>query len=258
MADKIKIAARGTSAKAFLPPNAQGSKRGAVSVANLAADVTTIDFYGPVGGWDGITAADFKRTLNGITSPTIVLNINSPGGDVFEGVAIHNDLVAHAATVEVHVTGIAASIASVIAMAGDTVTVEDGAFFMIHNAWTIALGDNREMSKTADTLKKIDGSIAQAYAKRTGLDVAEVSAMMDDETWLDAAQAVDLGFADKIAPVDAAKAKALGGFSLNAFRHVPAALLNGRAAPAAPPIPQHSEGAAALIEALRRAESALK
>lgn len=258
MADKIKVFARNPAAK---PEDLRAKTAGArpeLKVAALA-DTTVIDLYGPIGGWDGITAADFKRTLNGITSPNITLNINSPGGDVFEGVAIHNDLAAHAANVHVNVTGLAASAASIVAMAGDTVSIGDGAFFMIHNSWTVAMGDTRDMTKAADLLAKIDKTIAEAYAKKTGLPVAELADMMAAETWLDAAQSVEIGFANDVMPAASKDASARAAFNLSRFHHVPAALAGkSTTEPPAPAVPEHSAEAAALIATLNRAAQALK
>lgn len=262
MREKIKIFARSPAQKDPRALENRAAYKPEVKVSNLA-DTTVIDLYGPIGGWDGITAADFKRALNGITSPNIQLNINSPGGDVFEGIAIHNDLVAHAANIAVNVTGVAASAASVVAMAGDTVAMGDGAFLMIHNAWTVAVGDQRAMNQTGAMLAKVDKTIAEFYAKRTGIDAAELADMMNAETWIDAQAAVDMGFADSAMSSDAAEnasAKA-SPFNLSAYRNVPQALRTASPPPAASPgpltAPPPSAGAAELIAAMSRLEAAL-
>lgn len=151
------------------------------------------------------------------------MNINSPGGDVFDGIAIYNDLLAHKASVVVRVTGLAASAASIIAMAGDTVQIAENAFFMIHNAWSVAVGDARAMTKRANLLKKIDAELVETYAARTGGDTDEIRTQMDDETWLNADEAIEQGFADETFTADE-KADAKASFDLAPYRNAPKAL----------------------------------
>ncbi len=192
---------------------------GRVFGVRAAGDVTEIELYDEIGYW-GVTAADFRRQLNDVRAGTIRLLINSPGGDVFDGIAIFNDLVRHSARVEVEVTGLAASAASLIAMAGDSITIADNAFLMIHNAWTLAVGDRHQMRDTADVLEQIDAALADTYAARTGMDRAEVVTMMDDETWMSGKDAREKGFADAVG--DALEARA--SFDLSCFAKAPAAL----------------------------------
>lgn len=192
-------------------------------------DVAEIDLYDEIGFW-GVTAADFKGALNSITAKSITLRINSPGGDVFDGIAMFNDLVDHPADVEVEISGLAASAASIVAMAGDKITIAPNAFMMIHNAWALAVGDANDMTEMADILGKIDGSLAATYAARTGQSVKEMSALMDAETWLTADDAVEGGFADGTSAADAGAPAA--SFDLTPFQHPPRALCD--AAPAAP------------------------
>lgn len=175
----------------------------------------------------------FRDALARIDASTIVVNINSPGGDVFDGIAIYNDLLAHKAEVVIRVTGLAASAASLVAMAGDEITIAENAFFMIHNAWTFAIGDSREMTAQAKILKQVDGSLAETYAARTGQDVGDIRSLMDDETWLNGDDAVEQGFADKIISADEpAGADARASFGLAAFKNVPRALKPRRMAKA--------------------------
>lgn len=155
-----------------------------------------INLYGEIGPW-GVTAEAFKRVLDGVTGDQLILNINSPGGDVFDGLAIFQDLLAHKASVVVRVTGLAASAASIVAMAGEKVEIAEHAFFMIHNAWSYAIGDARAMTARAKLLKKIDGELVDIYATRTGGDPSEIKTQMDDETWLTGTEAVEQGFADE-------------------------------------------------------------
>ncbi len=182
-----------------------------------AAGVTEIDLYDEIGFW-GVTAQAFRAQLRG--AGDVRLRINSPGGDVFDGIAIHNDLVAHQGRVDVEISGLAASAASIVAMAGDSIAIAHNAFLMIHNAWTIAVGDRHNMRGTADVLEKIDGALADTYAARSGKDRAALAALMDEETWFSGQEAVDEGFADAVSETAAPQA----AFDLSGFRHAPQGL----------------------------------
>lgn len=148
--------------------------------------------------------------------------ISSPGGDVFEGMGIYNTLKQHAAPVHVFVQGYAASIASVIAMAGDHIQMGEGTFMMVHRAWTGMQGNAQDLRKEASLLDKVDGSIAGILAKRSGKSTKEVEALMAEETWMTAAESVDMGFADRISGT----AVAMSGEHCRAmgFRKIPSAL----------------------------------
>jgi ATP-dependent protease ClpP protease subunit len=175
--------------------------------ASLQADTLELTIYEEIGvDWwsdQGVSGATVTNALKeaGVFN-RIQVRINSPGGDVFEGIAIYNILRAQKKPIDVFVDGIAASAASVIAMAGDTITMGTAAMMMIHNAWTIAMGDAREMRKTADLLDAIGASIGECYTKKSGKTAAEVQAIMDAETWLSGQQCVDEGFATAIASED--------------------------------------------------------
>ncbi|TGQ19315.1 head maturation protease, ClpP-related [Mesorhizobium sp. M00.F.Ca.ET.217.01.1.1] len=189
-------------------------------VKAAATGATQIDLYDEIGFW-GVNAKNFRARLNDIGDGDVVLRINSPGGDVFDGLAIYNDLVSHPGKVRVEVTGLAASIASIIAMAGDEVAIADNAFFMIHNAWTIGIGNRNDFETLAGTLGKIDDAMARTYAARTGTGIRSVKKMMDDETWLTAKDAKDLGFAtESLTPNDGAKAR----FDVSVFAGMPDSL----------------------------------
>ena len=149
---------------------------------------------------DGITAKTFQKELTALGKvSTINLRINSPGGDVFDGLTIHNLLKQHPAKVVVNVDGVAASIASIIAMAGDEINIASNAQMMIHNPRAMAAGDSKEMARMAALLDQVKGTLADTYVARTGNQRDKVSAWMDDETWLTAQAAVEHGFADKVA-----------------------------------------------------------
>lgn len=156
-----------------------------------------VHLFDAIGGWFGVRAADFVRELNELDVDEIELRLNSPGGQVWDGIAIMNALRAHRARVEVHVDGIAASIASVIAMAGDDVIMSRGAQMMIHDGAMIVWGPAAAMHKAAGILDKISDNIAGVYAKRAGGEAADWRALMVAETWYNADEAVEAGLADR-------------------------------------------------------------
>lgn len=176
--------------------------------------------YDEIGYW-GVQAKPFLQELRALDVERINLRINSPGGSVFDGIAIANGLRQLDATVITHVDALAASIASVIALAGDEVRMADNAFLMIHEAWTISMGNASQLRADADLLDKIGASIVDAYVKKTGASVAKVTAWMKAETWFSAAEAKDEGFIDAIEGESAAAAE----FDLSVFNHAPAALV---------------------------------
>jgi ATP-dependent Clp protease protease subunit len=146
---------------------------------------------------DDVTPQLFKDELNA-GSGDITVWINSPGGDCVAAAQIYNMLSNYKGKVTVKIDGIAASAASVIAMAGDTVLVSPVSMLMIHNPATIAWGDHAEMQKAIDMLSEVKESIINAYVLKTGLSRPKLSHLMDAETWMDANKAVELGFADEI------------------------------------------------------------
>ena len=146
---------------------------------------------------DEVTPQLFKNDLNA-GKGDITLWINSPGGDVFAAAQIYNMLMDYKGNVHVIIDGLAASAASVIAMAGTTVSMSPVAMMMIHNPWTIAQGEAKDMEKVIEMLGEIKESIMNAYELRTGLSRTKISHLMDSESWFNARKAVELGFADKI------------------------------------------------------------
>lgn len=194
--------------------------------SNLRAQAgdNVISIYGFIGGWDGATASEVASALERIGAEQVVVNVNSPGGDYFEGVAIYNLLRAHSRKVTVRVIGVAASAASVVAMAGDEVQIAKAGSLMIHNTMMVAFGNRKVMREAADILEKFDGAMAGLYADRTGLERAEIAAMLDAETWLTGEEAVEEGFADALLPADQVKEEKKGAASNAAIRRVEAAL----------------------------------
>ncbi|VVD74572.1 head maturation protease, ClpP-related [Pandoraea commovens] len=174
--------------------------------AAASDDSASISIYDSIGdNWEGtgITAKRISAALRNIGARDLTVNVNSPGGDFFEGVAIYNLLREHKAKVTVNVMGIAASAASVIAMAGDEILMGDGAFLMIHNAWTVAIGNRHDIAQAAEVLAPFDAAMAKVYSQRAGISQEEAAALMDKETWIGAQQAVDDGFATGL--LDSAK-----------------------------------------------------
>lgn len=148
---------------------------------------------------DQVTPKNFKADLDALGDiDALSVYINSDGGDVFAGQAIHSMLKRHKATVTVYVDGLAASIASVIAMAGDKVVMPRNAMLMVHNPWTIAYGNATDFRKLADDLDNIRESMIAAYQDKSSIDRDKLLALLDAETWLTAEEAVSYGFADEI------------------------------------------------------------
>lgn len=170
-------------------------------ITNQADDEAEVMLYDEVGGWLGATADEFINDLRGITASKILLRVNSPGGSVTEGVAIANALRSHPASVTVQVDGVAASIASVIAMAGDHIRMMPNALLMIHEASGLCVGEAADMIKMAELLDKISDNIAGAYAARAGGTEAEWRQVMRNETWYRGEEAVAAGLADEVVPM---------------------------------------------------------
>jgi ATP-dependent protease ClpP protease subunit len=223
--------------------------------------VPTINLYDSIGE-GGVTARDVRRMLDTITAPTLRVRIDSPGGDVFDGLAIYNDLVACAARVEVEIVGLAASAASVVAMAADRIEIAASAFVMVHRAWSFALGNAGDLRHTAGVLDQVDTVLAEIYADATGQQLKKIIDWMSAETWLDGQAAVDAGFADALIDIDP-PARA---FALDAYARVPAQVKRRseralhesglsrsqarRGVPAPEPVPVDDADLAAALEAL--------
>lgn len=163
----------------------------------MGGGVAEVLIYEEIGGW-GISAKEFARDLKDLGPVNeISLRINSPGGSVFDGNAIFNQLKQHKARVTAHIDGLAASMASVIAMAADHIVMPENALMMIHNPWTVSIGNAEELRKDADLLDTIKRTLLTAYG-RSAMTDEEISEMMDAETWLTGADAVEMGFADEL------------------------------------------------------------
>lgn len=192
--------------------------------ANASAEIYIYEDVGE--SWfGGVTAKDFAQELKGLGKvETIDLRINSYGGDVFDGLAIYRQLVDHSARVIAHVDGIAASIASVIAMAGDEIEISESGFLMIHNAWGVSIGTAEDMRTTADILDGTTASLRDVYVARTAGEAGAIKGWMDAETWFTGAEAVEHGFADRIAANMKVAARVVDP-ARHKFRNAPAQLV---------------------------------
>lgn len=195
------------------------------SIEMAAGQTADIHIYDAIGIW-GVTAKDFIKDLKAIGSvKKINLHVNSPGGDVFDGTAIYNSLKAHGATIETFIEGVAASMGSVIALAGDTVNIAENAYFMIHNPSMFVVGDERAMDRGKNLLSKVKNTMLNLYSGRSGIDAEEVAQLMDDETWYTGAEAVAAGFADNM--TDAFEMAACSDLSLfDQYKNVPDPLID--------------------------------
>lgn len=173
------------------------------------------------------SAAGFRNALKSLGDvKNINLHINSPGGSVFEGIAIYNMLKQNSARINVYIDGLAASIASVIAMSGDAIFMPSNSMMMVHNPWVMAIGNASELRKQADDLDQITKSSVQTYLAKAGdkLDEKTLTQLMDDETWLTAQEAVDYGLADEVMEPNKAVASINKQF-VSRYRHVPEQLI---------------------------------
>lgn len=204
------------------PRNAAGRKW--YQVRNASGDAVEILIYDYI-GWPFIEAVQFVRDLAAITANEINVRINSPGGDVFDGLAIHNALKRHPATINVAIDGLAASTASWVAMAGDTITIAPNAYMMMHDPEAVAFGGAEDFRKRADWLDQVRDTIAQMYAERAGKSVEDFQPLMAAETWFTADEAVNEGLADEVSNSSAAPAPS-NGFDLSTYNRVPEPLMH--------------------------------
>ncbi|WP_442959205.1 MULTISPECIES: ClpP-like prohead protease/major capsid protein fusion protein [unclassified Providencia] len=184
-----------------------------------------IYIYDEIGMW-GISARRFTEDLISLGNINhINLHIHSPGGEVFEGIAIYNQLKNHNATITVHIDGLAASMASVIAMVGDEVKMPKNAMMMIHKPWGVSWGDANDMRDYADLLDKVENVLIPAYMEKTGKTKEEIEAMLGEETWLTAEECVEHGFANTV--IEPVKAMAsLSSKRIEEFKSMPNLLKN--------------------------------
>lgn len=171
----------------------------AFKIRSKSATKAEIIIYSAIGpeNWfeETVSAKTFSEELTKLGNVTeIDVRINSPGGDVFDGMAIYNRLKQHKAKITVYIDGMAASIASIIALAGDEIIMGEGALYMIHLPWTMSMGNRMELENTVDRLVDVEDLMIGVYQRKTGLDRAEIRAMLEAETYMDADQAIEKGF----------------------------------------------------------------
>lgn len=191
------------------------------SIKSQDSDTPEIFIYDQI-GWPGVEAERFIKDLDNIEASRIKIRLNTPGGNVFDGYAIFNALRQHKAKIETHIDGLAASIGSIVALAGDSVHIAKNAFFMIHDPWAMVIGTSEDMRKEAGVLDKISNTLVQTYVDRTGLPTNQVEQLMADETWFSAQESKEYGFIDFITGDEAAQAS----FDLNGFNNIPKAYQN--------------------------------
>lgn len=189
------------------------------------ADVADIYIYDEI-SWLGVDAQQFVKDLNQITAATINLHLHSPGGNLFDGIAIYNALKQHKSSVDVYIEGLAASSASIIALAGDKIYMAKNAFYMIHNPFICCCGNSDELRKMADTLDKFTGTMIQTYVTASGQSEKQIKDWLDAETWMTADEAKANGFIHEI--IEEIEAKA--SYDLSVYDNVPQSLLESFAA----------------------------
>lgn len=187
------------------------------------ADSAEIWIYDEIGAY-GISAKGFLEELQGVKGKKLDVRINSPGGSVFDGIAIFNALERQKENITVYVDGIAASIASLIALAGEKTIIAENGLFMIHNPFALAIGDHNEMAKTAEILNKIREAMLNSYSNKTGRSREALIDLMEKETWFTADEALENGFVDEISKSMSLAACADFGFAKLGFKNVPACL----------------------------------
>lgn len=183
-------------------------------IQNKAGETPALYIYDEIGYW-GDSAKDLVDALQEIKGDALDVHVNSPGGDIFDGLAIYQALKDHPARVTVKVDGLAASIASVIAMAGDEVIIAPKASMMVHDGWTMAVGSAKDMRKTADLLDKQSDIIASVYADKTGQPADFWRGVMAEDSWYNAEEALAAGLADQIE----GRVKESDDFDLTVFAH---------------------------------------
>lgn len=213
-----------------------------------------LSLYDEIGSF-GIGAKQFIAELKEYKGQHVHLRINSPGGEIVEGSAIYNALSRHEGGLTVHIDALAASMASVIAMSGDPVYMADNALLMIHNPWTLAAGEAKDLRKQADLLDTMKSNLIRAYQKKSGMEEKAIAKLMDEETWLDAVEAVALGFVDAIE--DGIPAAASAKEMRARFDNFAKAKMQNTAiseaevsAPAADPVVEETPVAAETVEAV--------
>lgn len=219
----------------MLRDNAANERKPLSLVRAEGAEEATLYIYDVIDAWWGVSALQVAPVIAALdANTTLHVRVNSPGGDVFEGRAIRTAIKQFKGKTIGHVDGLAASAATTIVDGCDEVEISEGGMYMIHNGWTYAMGNKHEMRKNADLLDKVDAAIVADYARRTGLDAKQLIDWMDGETWFSAEEAVEHGFANRLATLPD-KGAENRSWNLTAYDHTPKALLEQRPPPANEP-----------------------
>lgn len=233
--------------------------------ALVEGDEGQLHIYDEIGGWFGISPkriVDAIQELKDQGAKRLAIYLNSPGGDVFDGQTIFNELKRFSGAKTVHIDGLAASMASVIAMVGDRVVMGEGSMLMIHNPWGMGIGDGRDLRKVADLLDQLRQNTIDIYARASGQKAEDIGAWMDGETWMGGALAKERGFVDEVADTPATADPALpapeqnAAFPLRGFKNAPAGvekLLSREPRIAKPAPPRQTFDPAQLTAAVVRA-----
>lgn len=191
------------------------------SAANSAP--AKVSIYDEIGGW-GVSAREFVAQWQTLGDSDVELTLHTPGGEVMDGLAIYNAVRAHKGKVTARIDTMALSMGSIIALAADEIEIADNGVYMVHNPWTLAIGDADDIEKVADQMRKWEDVLSNIYVERTGKEEGEIREMMRAETWLHGQEAVDAGFANRT--FKAAKIAANWRSKIHQkFRHSPAALV---------------------------------
>ncbi len=182
---------------------------------------TDIFIYDVIDSFWGIGAQDFAQQLAAVTTPNVRLRINSPGGDVFEARAMMAAISDHPAKFTARIDGLCASAATAISLPCDSVEIVEGGFYMIHNAWTLAMGNAGDMRETAAMLDKVDTSLVDGYVARSGKSADEIRALMTAETWFEAQAAIDAGFCDSLVEIRIGGKASASAFNLAVYDRAP-------------------------------------
>lgn len=194
-------------------------ERGKALTVKNEGDITHVYMYDAIGGYFGIDPQNFVTRLNNIESPEIKLHINSPGGDVFDARAIATAIKQHKSKITAQIDGLCASAATYISAACESVSMADGGFYMIHEGWTLAIGNKNDLTKMVDLLNKVDAAIVNDYERKTGKDRDQIENWMADETWFSAEEALENGFIDQLIEEDAVENTAK--WDLSAYSNAP-------------------------------------
>lgn len=222
---ELQAAAQGR-VQSFVSPSALARWNPSIQAAAGDSQDATISILDVIGeDWwtgEGVTSKRIAGALRAIGERDVVVNVNSPGGDMFEGVAIYNQLREHKGKVTINILGLAASAASIIAMAGDEIRIGRPSFYMVHNCWMLAAGNRHDFANLSEQMAPFDAAMADVYQARTSIELKAIQTLMDKETWIGGSAAVADGWADAL--LDDSYTKEGDGTKAASVRRIEAAL----------------------------------